>query len=212
MTTHSRREREALCDLLLELGPHAPTLCEGWTTSDLAAHLVVRERSPLAGLGIVVPPLSGATARAMDRLRTSLTYDALVERVRQGPPRWAPMGVTSGVEAAANTSEMFIHHEDVRRAQPSWQPRDLDPGLSAVLARRLASGARLMTRRAPVGVRFRLPDGTLAQGKSGTPTVTVAGTAAELTMYASGRQRAAKVDVDGDDASVAALAGARLGV
>jgi hypothetical protein len=37
------RERLELCDLLLELGPDAPTLCEGWTTADLAAHLVLRE-------------------------------------------------------------------------------------------------------------------------------------------------------------------------
>ena len=37
------RERLGLCDLLLELGPEAPTLCAGWTTADLAAHLVLRE-------------------------------------------------------------------------------------------------------------------------------------------------------------------------
>src|SRR5882762_622635 len=36
-------ERRELCDLFLELGPDAPTLCEGWTTLDLAAHLVLRE-------------------------------------------------------------------------------------------------------------------------------------------------------------------------
>ena len=37
------RERMGLCDLFVELGPDAPTLCEGWTTADLAAHLVLRE-------------------------------------------------------------------------------------------------------------------------------------------------------------------------
>jgi uncharacterized protein (TIGR03085 family) len=212
VTTHSRQEREALADSLLDVGPHAPTVCDGWTAADLAAHVVVRERSPVAGLGIVVPPLAGVTARAMDRLRTSQSYDALVETLRQGPPRWSPFGVSSAVEAAANTIEMFIHHEDVRRGQPSWEPRDLDPGLEALLARRFASSARLMTRHAPVGVRFRLPDGTVVQGRSANPTVVVSGPAGELTLYASGRQRVARVDVDGDDASVAALAGARLGL
>jgi hypothetical protein len=34
------RERQTLCDLLADLGPDAPTLCEGWTTLDLAAHLL----------------------------------------------------------------------------------------------------------------------------------------------------------------------------
>ncbi len=37
------REREELCDLFLELGPEAATLCEGWTSTDLAAHLVLQE-------------------------------------------------------------------------------------------------------------------------------------------------------------------------
>ena len=43
MTSSSRplaeRERAALADLLEELGPDAPTCCEGWTTAHLAAHL-----------------------------------------------------------------------------------------------------------------------------------------------------------------------------
>ncbi len=42
-----QRERAELCDLFDELGPDAPTLCGDWTTADLAAHLVVRERNPL---------------------------------------------------------------------------------------------------------------------------------------------------------------------
>jgi uncharacterized protein (TIGR03083 family) len=41
-TSLLRKERQALCDTLTELGPDAPTLCEGWTTADLAAHLMVR--------------------------------------------------------------------------------------------------------------------------------------------------------------------------
>ena len=36
----------ALCDLFEEVGPDAPTLCGDWTTRDLAAHLVMRERRP----------------------------------------------------------------------------------------------------------------------------------------------------------------------
>ena len=50
-TRHARAERASLCDLLAEVGPDAPTLCEGWTTALLAAHLVVRERRPDGGPG-----------------------------------------------------------------------------------------------------------------------------------------------------------------
>ena len=38
------QERIKLCDLFDELGPSAPTLIEGWTAHDLAAHIVLRER------------------------------------------------------------------------------------------------------------------------------------------------------------------------
>jgi hypothetical protein len=44
-------ERARLSDLLDELGPDAPTLLALWTTRDLAAHLVLRERDYLASCG-----------------------------------------------------------------------------------------------------------------------------------------------------------------
>ncbi|RQX24838.1 TIGR03085 family protein, partial [Micromonospora chalcea] len=59
MPRYARTEREALADLMLELGPDAPTVNEGWTTRDLAAHLLVRERRPDAAGGILLPPLRG---------------------------------------------------------------------------------------------------------------------------------------------------------
>ena len=46
--SYSQEERLALCALLDKSGPDAPTLCEGWTTGDLAAHLVLREHRPAA--------------------------------------------------------------------------------------------------------------------------------------------------------------------
>lgn len=52
MSTHAKRERLLLADLLEAAGPDAPTLCEGWNARDLAAHVVVRERrarTPRAG-------------------------------------------------------------------------------------------------------------------------------------------------------------------
>ena len=59
-----QRERAELSDLLDELGPDQPTLCEGWTTSAMAAHFVVRERQPLAMPGILVGgPFEATTER-----------------------------------------------------------------------------------------------------------------------------------------------------
>ena len=48
-------ERAAICDSFEEFGPDVPTLCEGWKTRDLLAHMLVRERRPDAAAGLVVP-------------------------------------------------------------------------------------------------------------------------------------------------------------
>ena len=64
----ARAERLLLCDLLTRIGPDAPTLCQGWTTGDLAAHLVTRERRPDAGPGLVVPLLAGHTERVQRKI------------------------------------------------------------------------------------------------------------------------------------------------
>jgi hypothetical protein len=79
-------ERRALADLFLELGPDAPTLCEGWRTADLAAHLVVRERRPDAALGIVLGPLAGHTERVQRAVRDGRPWPDLVALFRDGPP------------------------------------------------------------------------------------------------------------------------------
>src|SRR4029453_14782629 len=86
------RERAELCDLFVAKGPDAPTLCEGWATLDLAAHLVVREHDPRAGLVIMAgdrfPKLD---RKLMDGARAQ-GYERLVERLRGGPPvfPWGP--------------------------------------------------------------------------------------------------------------------------
>ena len=48
-----RAERAAMCDTFEAVGPDAPTLCDGWLTADLAAHLIVREHRPDAMPGIL---------------------------------------------------------------------------------------------------------------------------------------------------------------
>src|SRR5262249_4478426 len=123
MVTAARRERSALVDTLRKVGPDAPTLCAGWTTRDLAAHLVVRERRLDPTPGIRIPLLAGYTAKVQDRLARSTGWDDLVEMVASGPPIYSPFRL---LDPVANLGEMFIHHEDVRRAVDGWQPRVLD--------------------------------------------------------------------------------------
>ncbi len=209
---NAREERSALCDLLTELGPDRPTLCRGWQTADLAAHLVLREHRPDAGAGVLGGPLAGYTRRVQDRLRTKIPFPRLVELIRNGPPR-VSMFALPGMDERANLVEYFVHHEDVRRAQPDWEPREIRADLADELWRRLQL-ARLLLRRAPVGVELVRADARAAGDGSGrvritvrarTPVVTVAGTPAELTLWTMGRAGAAEVRMDGSDADITAL-------
>lgn len=211
--THARDERLALCALLDEVGPSEPTLCEGWNTLDLAAHLVLREHRPDAGVGVLGGPLAWYTRRVQRALAGRTPYPRLVETIRSGPPRLSVFGIP-GADARINLVEYFVHHEDVRRARPGWEPRDLDPGVSEVLWNRLKM-ARFFLRKAPVGVEFARDDQPQSGGagprrvritaKARTPVVTITGTPAELTMWAMGRADAAAVRLDGSEPDVRAL-------
>ena len=213
--SYSREERLALCALLDKTGPDAPTLCEGWTTGDLAAHLVLRERRPDAAGGVIGGPLAGYTARVQKRIRARTPFPDLVRIIRSGPPRLSPMAI-QGVDERANAVEFFVHHEDVRRAAPDWEPRELGRGQSSMLWQRLRS-ARFMLRKAPVGVELARDDigrdggrtDALAYritAKNATPAVTVIGSPAELTMWVMGRTTAARVRMDGTQPAVSKLA------
>ena len=207
----AQRERHELAELLLETGPDAPTLCEGWTTRDLAAHLVVRESRPDAAPGILLTPLSGWTDR-VQRSVASQPYPELVRRVRTGPPTLSVFSIP-GVDSAANLVEYFVHHEDVRRGAEGWAPRDLPPELSDALWGRLSGMARLLFRKVPCGVLLERTDGSMGTvvAKRGDPHVTLRGTAGELVMRAYGR-RAARVDIAGDPECVTSFENSRLGV
>ncbi len=215
--TYARDERLALCALLADLGPAQPTLCAGWQTADLAAHLVLRERRPDAAAGIPGGPLARHTKSVQSRLARRTPFPKLIEMIRTGPPRASLFGLP-GADERLNTVEYFVHHEDVRRAEQDWEPREIDDGLNELLWNRLGL-AKLLLRKAPVGVELVREDGEPGSGRrvrrtarARTPVVTVTGTPAELTLWSMGRTGAAHVRLDGSDADVAALQAAAWGI
>ncbi|GAA2415061.1 TIGR03085 family metal-binding protein [Streptomyces glaucosporus] len=210
MSTHARRERLLLADLLESAGPEAPTLCEGWRTRDLAAHVVVRERRADAVGGMLVKALQSRTERVRSEFAAK-PYEELIQLIRTGPPRMSPFTLKQ-VDEAANTVEFFLHGEDVRRAQPDWTPREIDPVFADALWRRLETAARLYGRRSPVGLVLRRPNGQVTVAHRGTPVVTVTGEPSELLVFVSGRQDAARVELEGGEKDVERLRGARLGL
>jgi uncharacterized protein (TIGR03085 family) len=205
----ARLDRAALCDLLLHLGPDAPTLCTGWTTRDLAAHLVIRERRPDAAAGIALKPL----ASHGDRVRAATAerpFPDLVAALRT-PPAWS-FSAIGALDRTLNTLEFFVHLEDVRRAQPGWQPRELSQDHERALWRWVPGSGRLALRRLRVGVHLEAPGYGEAQIGAEPARVRLIGAPGELALFVTGRQRVARVQLTGPAELTAQLRTARLGV
>ena len=207
MTSFARAERAALADSLLAAGPDAPTLCEGWSTRDLAAHLVLRERRPDAAAGILLRVLSDHTNRVQRQLAMG-DYPALVSKVRQ-PPLWVRPDT---VEETMNLVEFFVHHEDVRRAAPGWTPRQLSFEYERRLSDRLRGSAKLSARRFPATIIAHAPGAEPLRVGAGGDQLDVRGAPGELLLFFVGRQRVADVEVAGPAPLADRLRTARLGL
>lgn len=203
----AQRERAALVETMRGVGPDAPTLCEGWKTRDLAAHLVIREYRPDAAPGILIPFFASHTEKVQNQVAEQNDWDELIGKLAAGPPVYSPLKL---LDPVANVAEMFIHHEDVRRAQPGWQPRSLEPALGKMLGRTLPLMARFTLAKVPGRVALRTSEGkTVLTAGQGT-AVTVTGAPEELLLFAVGRQ--AQVEFDGDAAAVQAVRDAPKGL
>ena len=190
-----------------DAGPDAPTLCEGWKTRDLAAHLVIREYRPDAAPGILIAAFASHTERVQNEVAGRTDWAGLLAKVASGPPLYSPLKL---LDPVANVAEMFIHHEDVRRAQPGWTPRVLEPALAASLRRTLPLMGRMTLGKLPGRVALRTPDGKTVLTAGRGPAVTVTGAPAELLLFAVGRQ--AQVEFEGDAAAVQAVRDAPKGL
>ncbi len=210
--TVTRDERRAMCDLLDEIGPSRPTLCGSWTTRDLLAHLLVRERRPDAALGIVIPALAKHTERAM-AAEAARPFPEMVESLRNGPPMWALPWAIPVVGDRANLFEFFVHHEDIRRAQPDWAPRPEDATRDDALWSGLRLMGRILFRRSSVGVTLSAAGRKELVAKARPNGVTVVGLPSEITLVAFGRPtELTRVVVQGDADDVAAFEASSRGI
>ncbi len=201
----ARTERAQLCDLFHQVGPHAPTLCEGWDAHDLATHLWVRENDPIATVGLV-GPWSRVTERRMARIRERWSFDDLVDRVASGPAPWSLFRLKP-IEKVANTVEYWVHHEDVRRGGDSPAgPRISDPGFEEVIWKQLKGlGKAMFAKLGSDGLVLENLQGDRIRIRPGDRTVTVVGPPTEILLYGFGRTDAAWVDVIGEPDTLAAL-------
>lgn len=210
MTNPARTERLVICELFTKYGPDAPTLCAGWTTRDLAAHLVVRERRPDAAAGILISALSAYGDRVRNRT-AQRNWDSLIDRVRTGPSRFSPLRLPF-LDRLANTVEFYVHAEDVHRAQPNVEPRLVDPGVRRQLLTMMKRGVRLLARSAPCGLILHPTGEQPIVAKKGTPEVTVTGDIGEIVLFMYGRQDHARVELDGPPELIATIRSTSFGV
>lgn len=209
-------ERAALAELLRRRGPDAPTLCEGWNTTDLASHLVARERRPDAAPGFVVGALAGHSERVR-RSYAARPYDELVELVGSGAPKWSPFGLPK-LDEALNTAEFFVHHEDVRRAQEGWSARPLSRAHQDELWQALAVRAKIAFRKVDCGVLLQRSDvpateatgNTAITARPGQPRAIVTGEPQELLLFSYGRRAHSDVKITGPAEARSLLATLRL--
>ncbi|OBI10820.1 TIGR03085 family metal-binding protein [Mycobacterium sp. E2497] len=205
-------ERSALCDLFAGLGPSAPTLIEGWTAHDLAAHLVLREHDFVASPCLVLP---GRFQRFAERRRAALArrtdFASLVATIRSGPP--VGFFRLGWVRALANLNEFFVHHEDLRRAN-GLGSRGLPPELDAALWRNVRRGGRYLSRRlSGCGLEVSwLGTGERATVRPGSPVAVLSGRPGELLLHLFGRVGAAEVEVSGPPEVVAAVRRTHFGM
>ncbi|KQY08311.1 hypothetical protein ASD37_10400 [Mycobacterium sp. Root135] len=199
--TVAQQERAALVTTMRGVGPEQPTLCGDWTTRDLAAHLVIRERRLDAAPGIMVPKFAGYTERVQNQVAAENDWNVLLDQIASGPPLLSPFKL---LDPFVNVAEMFIHHEDVRRAVIGWEPRALDATTTSSLARQVSLMSRMTMSKTPARVTLKTPDGTTLTTVGKGPAVTVTGEPGELLMFISGRDQA-KLTFTGDDAAVSAV-------
>jgi uncharacterized protein (TIGR03085 family) len=208
VTDFARRERLALADLMARLGPDEPTLCTGWTTRDLAAHVVVRDRRPDATAGLLIPPLR-AHGERVRLAKAAEPWEKVLHEVRT-PPWWSPVG-NPLTDEIINGGEFFIHHEDARRGRAGWEPRALPAADQQSLWKATRMTARLVLGRLRMPVRVS-PDGFDGLDVGTEPRVTLAGPVGELALFLSGRQRASRATVEGPDDVAEKLRTADLGL
>lgn len=210
--TFAKSERVDLCDLLETVGPDAATLCAGWTTHDLAAHLWIRETDPVGVTGMLAKPLSSLLERRMSDTKQRWDYPELLGKIRNGPARFSVFAFP-GVDEPANTTEFFVHHEDVRRAGEAPLPgRELAVEVEDWMWRRLKLLSRAFFRHASVGVvleRVRPATSTAEpdtiRAVAGAQIVTLVGQPSELLIFAHGRTGSAEVTLVGEPEAIELL-------
>ena len=125
---------------------------------------------------------------------------------------WAPARLPQ-LDKALNTLEFFVHHEDIRRAQPGWAPRELTVGEQKQLWKAIGYAGRGLVRPSGVPVAIRWEEtGVETTLRRGERPVMVTGDPGEITLFLFGRDQVSGLAFDGPAPHVTKLRHAGLGI
>lgn len=196
MTRKLRDERYAVfCETLAAVPPDAPTLCEGWTAHDLAAHVWIIKRVPSAWPGMTLPLLAGVTVARLTQVKERWSYPELIDRLRQHGPAIAAMPGDAFEGHRHALGEYVVHTEDILRANDLPAPPDT-PALRNALWRRAALAAWALHGRGPEGLLLQRPrGGDVIVVRSRPGGISVIGEPIEVLLWVHGRESAADVEI-----------------
>ena len=179
-------ERRAFVSTLESVGPDAPTLIPGWTASDMATHIAGGELAggvpvylarTLVRAGVDVTFLQKAGLRQQERLAAQ-GWEWALGRLRADPPRLVILAPVAPVSLL----EVWVHHEDIRRANGGApDPAREYPALHDSLAVLKRYQRKTVGRRPPA----------------------VRGTVGEAVLWFAGRTEVAQVEVDDAGGAIA---------
>jgi uncharacterized protein (TIGR03083 family) len=151
------RQRVRTADLLEELGPGewtVPSLCEGWTVRDVAAHLTLQQMTLGSALRSALrhPGSLNHVISASARERAQLPRDRLIAEIRgMVGSRRHNVGVTPW----ETLIDIVVHGQDI--AVPTGHHLEVEPDVAAAAAARVWDGQFSRKGRRMAKVFRRLP-------------------------------------------------------
>jgi uncharacterized protein (TIGR03083 family) len=191
-----RGQRLAVADLLETLDDaqwRHPSLCEGWTVQDVAAHLTLQEVSVLDGLRMVARSPGGMNTviREAARRRAVRTSRAdLVAAIRASAERRRHNVGLSHLETLVDA---LVHSQDIARPLGRTLPVPADAAALAA-AQVWRKGWPFHPRRRLAGLRLVGTDAGWAAGEGAE----IRGTMGDLLLVLTGRGVAVLEDLEGD--------------
>jgi len=161
-------QRRALVDLLEGLSGEEwrqPSLCEGWTIRQVAAHLALQNTTwsamPRAVLDLVRHGGMNGAIHAMACRHAELPAEAIIGEIRDRVGVWRPLPTVTVRETAI---DYLVHGQDI--AVPLGRTLPMPGGLAVIAADRVWSRPRMFhARKKLAGYRLVADDARWAAGR-----------------------------------------------